>query len=86
MGTKVDKSESEWFVSVVVTERRVTWTQDSYDGTRSGFGQKEIEHINQVVVAKDGDEAITKAIQHLNLEISSGTEQYAQRTPDAPPE
>jgi hypothetical protein len=78
MGTKVQKSESQWRVQVKVTESRQTWDEDQYDKSRSGWTDGLFEPVTLTVSADDKDAAIVKAITHLSSEMT--------RSDDAPAE
>lgn len=71
MGSKLKKSKSTWTVIVKVSESTASWDEDSYDGTKTGLQFKEVDHIDQTVTAETKDDAIVKAIRHLNLELST---------------
>lgn len=74
MGAKVEKSESRFKVTAVVVEARKTIIADSYDGTASIRQEEIIEHVNLTVTAENKDDAIVKAIRHLNNELSTDDE------------
>lgn len=70
MGNKVDKVESGWRVEITVTERKQTRTVDSYEGTTVSVRDEVTEHVVMSITANSKDEAIGKAMNHLNSERS----------------